>query len=220
MRTSPVDLTVNPAAGQSYTYAGTISDLQIGTRGNATGQGAAINVTISGQGTEVLSGANPYSGTTTISSGTLELANPNAVSGSIVAVNAAGNGLVFASGLGTANLGGLSGSGNIALANLSGGSLTLNVNGTSTTTYSGAKRHWRIDQQRRHADAHRSQQQLHRPDHDRRRGPRPGQHVRLNVRLAALGRISVINAGSLSRFKAARRLANSPRATFPLRPAT
>ncbi len=136
--TSVVTYAINPAAGQSYTFAGTISDVEFNGRGNATGNASPINVTFSGQGTEVLTGANPYTGTTTISSGTLELGNANAVSGSIVANNAAGNGLTFASGLGTANVGGLSGSGNIALVDLSGGSLLLSVNGAGATTYSGA----------------------------------------------------------------------------------
>ena len=46
---------------------------------------------------------------------------------------------MFSTGLGTANIGGLSGSGNIALADLTGGSVLLNVTGAanSSTTYTG-----------------------------------------------------------------------------------
>ncbi len=64
------------------------------------------------------------------------MANVSTLANGIVTDNASG-GLTFSAGLGTANLGGLSGSGNIALADLSGGSLTLNLSGNATTTYSG-----------------------------------------------------------------------------------
>ena len=135
---NPTSLTINPAAGQSYTYAGVIGDVAVNGRGHAGTGGAPLNVTFSGLGTEVLSGTKLDTGSTTITSGTVELANVSALANGVVAVNAVGNGLVFASGLGTANVGGLSGSGNIALADLSGGSLTLNVSGANNTNYSGA----------------------------------------------------------------------------------
>ena len=53
--------------------------------------------------------------------------------------NTANGGLVFASGLGTANIGGLLGSGTLGLADLAGGSVLLNITGpsNSSTTYNG-----------------------------------------------------------------------------------
>ncbi len=120
-------------ANGSGTFSGVITN-----SGNTNG--STLSFTKTGNGVEVLSGANNFTGATTISGGTLEMANSNALQATIVTDNVTSNGLTFLAGLGTANIGGLSGSGNIALADLSGGSLTLNVNGTSTstTTYSGA----------------------------------------------------------------------------------
>ena len=142
---------------------------------------------INGSGTQVLSGSNSYTGATTITSGTLELGNVNAVQGSIVTDNAAMDGLAFAASGATYNVGGLSGSGNISLLAVSGGSLTLNVNGTSTTTttYSGALKtgRRRVKQRRQHTATHQFQQQLHRSNHDHGRGPGPGQYSRLDARL-------------------------------------
>ena len=277
--TSTVTYTINPAAGQSYTFAGTISDVEFNGRGNATGNASVINVVIGGQGTEVFSGANPYNGTTiinsgtlgltgsltataitvsggtlnegasgvvggaaslyvsnsglavlagantyggattvsggtlgltgslgataisvsggtfnegasggvggaaslnlssglavlaganaysgatTISGGTMQVGNVNALPNTVVTDNVPSGGLAFAAGLGTATIGGLSGSGNIALLDLSGGSLTLNVNGANnTTTYSGApERRRRHEGRQRCADAHQFAEQL------------------------------------------------------------
>ncbi len=92
-----------------------------------------------GAGVLNLTASNSYSGGTIINGGTLEAGNLNALQSGVVTDNVAVGGLAFSSGLGTANLGGLSGSGNIALADVSGGSLTLNVSGNSgtLTTYSG-----------------------------------------------------------------------------------
>ncbi len=57
-------LTLNPAAGSSFTYSGSIAD-------------GAAGMTLSkiGAGTQVLSGANTYTGATSISAGTLSLGN-------------------------------------------------------------------------------------------------------------------------------------------------
>lgn len=108
----------------------------------------------------LLTGANTYSGTTTVSYGTLELGNALAVQNSTVVVNAAAglganstysitttNPLAFAGSIGSFTLGGLSGAGNIALTdigrNSSGTAVTaatvaLSVGkNNSNTTYSG-----------------------------------------------------------------------------------
>ena len=89
-----------------------------------------INVTFSGLGTEVLSGLKVDTGSTTITSGTVELANVNALANSTLTNNAAGNGLIFANS-GTYNVGSLSGSGNIALNYGGSGALTLSLGATA-----------------------------------------------------------------------------------------
>ena len=89
-----------------------------------------------GNGILELTGSNSYTGGTTITSGTLELGNANAVQGGPVVDNVP-NGLTFSSSGLTYNVSGLSGSGNIALLAVSGGSLTLNVSGSNATTYAG-----------------------------------------------------------------------------------
>ena len=68
-------LTINPAAGKSYTYAGTIGDVKVLTSGDAGTGGAAVTLNINGQGTEVLTGSNLYSGPTNVNGGTLMLGN-------------------------------------------------------------------------------------------------------------------------------------------------
>jgi len=57
-------LTLNPAAGSSFTYSGSIAD-------GATG----MTLSKIGAGAQVLSGANTYTGATSISAGTLSLGN-------------------------------------------------------------------------------------------------------------------------------------------------
>jgi autotransporter-associated beta strand protein len=114
----------------SSTFAGELAD-------HNNGSGGVLALTKVGTGTLTLGAANTYSGLTAINSGTLQLGNAGAAQNSTVAVGVA-NGLAFSPGLGTVNVGGLSGGSNFALADTSGGSLTLNVgeNG-QTTTYSG-----------------------------------------------------------------------------------
>jgi autotransporter-associated beta strand protein len=63
-------VTLNVGPGQSFTYSGAIGDL--------TGSTTAFSVTKTGAGTQVLSGANTYTGPTQVSQGTLAL-----VSGSL-----------------------------------------------------------------------------------------------------------------------------------------
>jgi len=95
------------------------------------------NFTKSGAGTLILSGSNSFSGTTTVSAGVLSLANTNALSASTVDYSSAGS--ISFSNLTGATFGGLQGSTNLALTNLAGTAVALNVGGNnSSTTYSGA----------------------------------------------------------------------------------
>ncbi|MEI7864523.1 MAG: autotransporter-associated beta strand repeat-containing protein [Chthoniobacterales bacterium] len=95
------------------------------------------NFVKTGAGTLVLSVSNSFTGTTTISSGVLSLANASALSGSTLDYSGAGR--VAFSNLTAVNLGGLQGSTNLALTNASGAALVLNVGGNnSSTTYSGS----------------------------------------------------------------------------------
>ena len=69
-------LTIDPAAGQSYTFAGVVGAQTILGK---VGNDSTLSLTIDGPGTEVLTGANTFTGGTTVSAGTLTLAG-NAVS--------------------------------------------------------------------------------------------------------------------------------------------
>jgi len=120
-------LTVNGAS--NVTVSGVI-----GNGGTAT----AGNLIYSGGGVLTLSGSNTFSGTTTVGSGTLQIANGNALQNSTVAIPT-NNALVIGSGVTAVAFGGLSGSNNLALANAGGSAFSLAVGGNGgTTAYSGA----------------------------------------------------------------------------------
>jgi fibronectin-binding autotransporter adhesin len=88
--TTVTNLIINTAASQSYTFAGVIEDVSVLQKGtNGTG-GAVINVTIGGAGTEVFSGANLYTGSTTITGGTLAISTDGNL-GTAPATATAGN---------------------------------------------------------------------------------------------------------------------------------
>jgi autotransporter-associated beta strand protein len=78
----------------------------------------------------VLSGANTYTGKTTISAGTLTLGNANALQNSTVSVSVS-NGLIFGSGIGTFTVGALSGSGAVTLTDAANSGVTLRLGGNS-----------------------------------------------------------------------------------------
>ena len=118
------------ANNANSSFAGVLAD-------NNNGSGGVLALTKIGSGVLTLNGANTFSGPTTISGGTLQLGNANAAQNRAVSVGVA-NGLAFSPGLGTVNIGGLSGGSNFALADTASGSLTLSVGGNNqTTTYSG-----------------------------------------------------------------------------------
>lgn len=93
------------------------------------------SLTKTGSGTLILSGANTYTGRTTVSAGTLTLGNTLALQNSPLALNSGA--LTFGS-LTSATLGGLSGTQNLALTNGSAAAVALTVGGNGTSnTYSG-----------------------------------------------------------------------------------
>ena len=114
------------------TISGIIQNNQI-----AAASTAAVALTKAGAGTWILSGANTYTGTTTISAGALQLGNANAVQNSTVSIGVT-NGLTFAGSIGTFNLGGLSGASNLLLDD-GAAAVTLSVGANNAnTTYSGS----------------------------------------------------------------------------------
>ncbi len=93
------------------------------------------SLTKSGTGTLTLDSANTFTGDTTISNGTLRLGHANALQNSTLTTV---TGLSFGN-LTAVNLGGLSGSGNLALVNESSAAVALSIgNNNSDTTYSGS----------------------------------------------------------------------------------
>ena len=118
------------------------------TGGNATIDTAGYAVTLSGSlsgpgrltkvdgGTLILAATNTYSGDTLITGGTLALGNPWALQNSTL--DTSGNGALSFGTLGGATLGGLTGSGKLALSNAPSAAVALTVGNNSVrTTYSG-----------------------------------------------------------------------------------
>ena len=139
-----------PVAIDALTGSGTIDHGYWGscplTIGIANGSGtwsgniaaSEGSVTKTGAGTEVFASPNTYGDPTYITGGVLQLADPNAVQNSTVNVNV-DNGLTFGPGVGTFNLGGLSGSGAVPLADTNGNAVAIQVGGNNQdATYSGA----------------------------------------------------------------------------------
>lgn len=112
-----------------------VGSLTIG--GNiVNGSNGPMGITASGGGLLVLASSNIYSGSTTIGGGTVSLAHPLAVQNSTV--NLAGGALTFAAGITSPTLGGLAGSGNIALTTVAAEPVMLNVGGNAqNTSYAG-----------------------------------------------------------------------------------
>ncbi len=93
-------LTINPGAGQSYTFNGVIGPVTVLDK---TGTNTRTALTISGPGTEILAGANTFTGATTLTSGTLTTTNANSLV-TASALSLGGGALDIALASGTANL--------------------------------------------------------------------------------------------------------------------
>jgi fibronectin-binding autotransporter adhesin len=108
--------------GAATTYSGAIS-----------GPGSLVE---NGPGAISLSGNNTFSGNLSLNGGIVTLAGSNAAAGSTVAVGAGALG--FAGGVGTFNLGGLSGNGAVVLQDANNGPVNLAIGGNGqTTVFSG-----------------------------------------------------------------------------------
>jgi autotransporter-associated beta strand protein len=140
----------NNSTSNPLTVAGNVANdsntLTVGGPGNTiisgflgSGSGGLVKT---GTGTLMLQEANGFSGGTSISGGTLNLANGGALQASTLTAPTAGS-VAFDQSVtsGSFNLGGLTGSGNITLQNNAAtpAAIALSVGGNnSTTTYSGA----------------------------------------------------------------------------------
>ena len=101
----------------------------------------AFNLIQSGTGTLILSAANTFTGTASVTSGSLDLSNTLALQHNTLTTG--GTGIIFDSSVGSHafTIGGLSGSGNLALQDNAGtpNAVALTVGGNNgSTTYSGA----------------------------------------------------------------------------------
>ncbi|TAN37557.1 MAG: hypothetical protein EPN23_05095, partial [Verrucomicrobia bacterium] len=137
------NFSIGTLGSDGLSWSGAV-DLGSATRTITVTQPALFSGVVSGAGgltkagvtNLTLSGANTYSGDTTISLGTLRVANALALQNSTLRYSAGT--FVFSSNSTAYALGGLAGSSNIALTNDGGATISLTVGGnTSNTTYSG-----------------------------------------------------------------------------------
>lgn len=114
----------------SVAYSFTDADAVNGITGST-------GVTLNGSGSVTFKSPNSYTGATTINSGTLTLNNNLAVQNSTVTLN--GGSLRFGSGITTPAIGGLAGSGNLALTTTASEPVALTVGSNNQSTiYIGA----------------------------------------------------------------------------------
>jgi autotransporter-associated beta strand protein len=126
--------------GNPLTFAGGNGRVDVIAGGTATIASAITGktaLTKVDSGMLILTAANSFSGTTTISGGKLLIENPNALQNSVASIGTA-NGLTFAGQVGLFNIAGLAGGKNLSLANTNNGAISLVISGTATnSTYSG-----------------------------------------------------------------------------------
>ena len=122
---------IDAASGQAFELDGVIA-----SAGNTGANNLIVNSLATSPGLVVLSGANTFTGTTTIyTNATLALDNPLALQDSIL--NYSSGMLVFTN-ITAATLGGLTGTNNLVLTNVAGAAVTLTVgNNNTTAAYAG-----------------------------------------------------------------------------------
>ena len=111
-------LTLSPSGGATSSFSGTIA-----------GGAGTISLVMNGNGTQILSGNNIFTGPTTISAGAIQLGNPNALGHSSVVSVSVSQGLLFGPGVTSANFNILNDSGNLALVNANGNNVALTLTG-------------------------------------------------------------------------------------------
>jgi fibronectin-binding autotransporter adhesin len=119
--------------GLNMQYGGTISDL------SATNAGAVGNLTVAGGSFLLLSGANTFTGITTMTGNLseIQIANNLALQDSVLNFNGAGTSFSFGS-LSAATFAGLEGSQNLSLVNGTAGPVTLTLgNNNGSSVYTG-----------------------------------------------------------------------------------
>lgn len=122
---------IDAASGASVTLSGIIA-----SAGNSGVNHLVVNSGAGNNGDLLLSGANTFNGTTVVSNGTLHVAGTTALQNSTL--NYSSGNVVF-DGIAAATFGGLTGTNNLALTNLTGGIVALTVgNNNSSNTYSGS----------------------------------------------------------------------------------
>jgi autotransporter-associated beta strand protein len=127
---APTTLTVG-GGNTSTTFAGVISDLS-GSAGLAVG-----NLSVTGNGTLILSGANTFTGTTVVGgNATLQLGSSAALQDSTLNYNNQGGNLSFGT-LTSATLAGLTGNQALTLTNATPAAVALTFAGARSTTYTG-----------------------------------------------------------------------------------
>jgi autotransporter-associated beta strand protein len=132
---APASVTTTLTVGNASTGATNLNGV---INNGLIGGNLALNVNSTGAGNVVLGAANTFTGATTITQGTLQLSNANALQDTTL-TDSGNDDLVFASSIGTFTLGGLSGAGNEVLTDLGSAAVTLQVgNDNANTTYSGA----------------------------------------------------------------------------------
>ena len=138
------------------------------------------SLTQAGTGMLVLTGTNTFTGTTTIIAGTLVLASSNALGNSTAISSSAANSLTFEPGVGTFNLGGLSGSGSLALSDTAGrrNYPTGRRQQYHYDLYGSNRRSRLADQERQRRSCSCRGQRLHRDNDDQRRHTPLGQRQR------------------------------------------
>ncbi len=120
---------IDAASGQTFEVDGIIA-----SAGNSGTNNLIVNSGPGNNGTLALNNANTFNGFTTVSNGTLQIMNSQALQSSTLIYN---SGTLAFNNIATATLGGLTGTNSLALTNLNGGILALTVSNNASMTYGG-----------------------------------------------------------------------------------